>query len=332
MTDHFFPLGFFPTPVHPLKRIGLSFPDYRLFIKRDDQSGLALGGNKTRKLEYLMQDALTRQSGAVITSGAAQSNHCRQTTAACALAGIPCHLVLYDKGQSRMNGNLLIDHLLGAVIHWHDDGHIPESVAGRLTKAGVKPYIIPIGGSNETGCLGYVRAMGELQEQQEQLGFSFDHIVTATSSGGTQAGMILGKQHFGAGAEIIGINIDKTPIFGKPVEEHIHQIACRSAAVFKLRAQVSQDDICVIRDYDHSGYGVLTAAEKNAITRMARDEGILLDPVYTGRAFAALLDLLEKRYFKPGSAVLFWHTGGSPALFGYADQFTADDYKKETNY
>ncbi len=322
MTNSFFRLGFFPTPVHPLKRIGQSFPDYRLFIKRDDQSGLALGGNKTRKLEYLMHHAISFRSGAVITSGAAQSNHCRQTAAACALAGIPCHLVLFDKGQVRMNGNLLIDHLLGAVIHWNDDGHTPESVAAQLAKAGMNPYIIPVGGSNETGCLGYVRAMKELQEQESQTGIQFDYIVTATSSGGTQAGMILGKRLFDLGSEIIGINIDKTPIFGKPVEEHIPDIANRAAADFHLKARVNPEDIRILRDYDKSGYGVLTAEEKITLHKMAREEGILLDPVYTGRAFAALMDLLTKRYFKPGSAVLFWHTGGAPALFGYADQLT----------
>ncbi len=321
MLSDFFPLGFFPTPVHSLKRLTEKFKTVLLYIKRDDHTGLGMGGNKTRKLEYLIYQARVHQCDAVITSGAAQSNHCRQTAAACAMAGLTCHLILYDKGQSRSGGNLLLDRLFGATVHWHDDGHTQDSVAEHLRRDGSKPYIIPVGGSNETGCLGYVRAMEELLAQQSQSGFGFDYIVIPTSSGGTQAGMILGKKLYGLKAQIIGINIDKTHIFGKPAEEHILDISGRAAFKFSLRAEIRPSDIHVNHDYDQSGYGVLTEPEKKAIRMLAHEEGILLDPVYTGRAFAGLLDLMKHRFFEPGTSVLFWHTGGTPALFGYAEQF-----------
>ena len=320
----YYPLGLLPTPLHPLEKLSGLFPDYRLFIKRDDQTGLAMGGNKTRKLEYLIHQALVHNSDTVITSGAAQSNHCRQTAAACAKAGLSCHLVLYDKGQDKISGNLLLDRLFGAKLHWHDDGQTVEYVTDQLRQNGAKPYIIPIGGSNETGCLGYVRAMKELLQQQTETGIRIDHIILPTSSGGTQAGMILGKKIFGIHASIIGINIDKTPIFDKPAEDHILDIAGKAAFKMNLNLTPERRDVTVNRDYDKKGYGILTAAEKSAIRMMAQEEGILLDPVYTGRAFAGLLDMLRLHFFRPGSAILFWHTGGTPALFGYANDFSED--------
>lgn len=320
----YYPLGLLPTPLHPLEKLSGMFPDYCLFIKRDDQTGLAMGGNKTRKLEYLIHQALVHQCDTVITSGAAQSNHCRQTAAACAKAGLSCHLVLHDKGQNKINGNLLLDQLFDATLHWHDDGQTVEYVNDQLRQNGAKPFIIPIGGSNETGCLGYVRAMKELGQQQTETGTSFNYIILPTSSGGTQAGMILGKKMFGIGADIIGINIDKTPIFDKPAEDHILDIAGKAAIKMNMNLTLERRDVNLNRDYDKSGYGILTAFEKSAILLMAREEGILLDPVYSGRAFAGLLDMLRRHVFRPRSSILFWHTGGATALFGYANELSED--------
>lgn len=321
MLNDYYSLGFFPTPVHSLKRLQRLYPDYHFYIKRDDMSGLATGGNKTRKLEYLIAQAMVHRCTAVITSGAAQSNHCRQTAAACAIAGMECHLVLSGKDHHRSNGNFLLNRMLGATIYWREDGHTPESVAGHLRKNGLKPYIIPVGGSNETGCLGYLRAMKELTEQQQDKGLHFDYIVTATSSGGTQAGMLLGKKYFHLPLDIIGINIDKKPIFDKPAKAHIFDIANRAAFEYHLKIQIEPQDIILVCDYDQAGYGVLTNAEKEAINLMAQHEGILLDPVYTGRAFTGLLDLLRRNHFRPGASILFWHTGGTSALFAYAEEF-----------
>jgi 1-aminocyclopropane-1-carboxylate deaminase/D-cysteine desulfhydrase-like pyridoxal-dependent ACC family enzyme len=205
-------LGFFPTPLMKLSRLTERLSGPRLFMKRDDQTGLALGGNKTRKLEFLVGEALAHGCDTLITGGAAQSNHCRQTAAAAAACGLACHLVLGGEAPSVPEGNLLLDQLLGAVTHWTGEfrrgERIPE-IAESLRSAGRKPYVVPYGGSNTTGAAGFVEAVRELADQLSQLGESITHIVFASSSGGTQAGLTVGKSLFGLNCELIGIGIDK---------------------------------------------------------------------------------------------------------------------------
>ncbi len=326
-------LGFFPTPVHKLEQLSQKFP-YELYIKRDDQTGLATGGNKTRKLEYLMSDAVENGANVVVTIGAAESNHCRQTAAAAAKLGLECHLLLREPEPDMYNGNLLLDTLFGAKIHWFkpgDEDIIPMKVIGPLQDCrGKRAYFIPMGGSNDVGLLGYVDAIKELKEQEKQLGFEFDYIVFASSSGGTQAGMILGKKIYNLKAQITGIRIDKKMYKNTSVESHITRIGNNASERFGFGKEITPEDVVLIGGYDEAGYGVVTENEHNTILLMARNEGILLDPVYTGRAFYGMLDLIEKEYFAPGSKILFWHTGGVPALCSYAHKFT--DVKDESEH
>ncbi|MEN8227735.1 MAG: D-cysteine desulfhydrase family protein [Bacteroidota bacterium] len=323
-----FDLGFFPTPLHPLKQLSNAYPDYHLYIKRDDQTGLASGGNKTRKLEYFIQEAIDSGCSTVITAGAQQSNHCRQTAAACATAGLKCHLLLGGTRPDVYNGNLLISYLLGAVIHFAGEnrkGEDIEALQTELELKGNRCSVIPYGGSNLTGVLGYVNAVKELKEQLITHNYNIDYIFFASSSGGTQAGLTLGMDLFDLHAELIPINIDKAETYGVPAEEYILDLIRSGSELLSIRKDYQLDDIAFIRDYDKAGYGVMTEQERSAIFKLAGTEGILLDPVYTARAFCGMLDYLENKKIKPHTNVLFWHTGGFPATFLYADKFMEAD-------
>lgn len=302
----------------------LGGPD--LIIKRDDQTGLALGGNKTRKLEFLVGDALEQGADTLVTAGGVQSNHCRQTAAAAAKAGLKCELILNGKKPELPNGNLLLDELLGAKCHWIERPQraaklkeIPE----QLRAQGRKPYVIGVGGSNGVGATGYVVAMIELMEQLRASGQRVDHIVFGTSSGGTQAGIELGARVTGFTGKVNGLSIDKDDPEHLDYESEVAQIANECAAYIGSDVRLTKADITVVRGYMGEGYGIVGDLEREAIRLMARCEGIILDPVYAGRAFGALVDLIRKKVFKRGETVLFWHTGGEPALFAYAKELIA---------
>lgn len=325
MLNGYFNLGFFPTPIHKLHHLTEQFPGYNLYIKRDDQTGLALGGNKTRKLEYLVRDALDKGCDSLVTIGTAQSNHCRQTAAAANLAGIKCHLLLRGVDPEVIDGNLLLDKLLGATIHWtsHNGREIGiNDLVEELRRKGGNPYPIPVGGSNGVGCLGYVRAIKELRDQLAEHKEHIDFIVFASCSGGTHAGMVLGKHIYSLDSEIVGINIDKKEMGGISLNQHIINVCNKTAPHLNVERYFGEADVHLIKGYDSAGYGVVTPQEINAISLLARTEGILLDPVYTARAFAGLLGCLMKKQFPQGSNVLFWHTGGAPSLFHYANDLT----------
>lgn len=321
--DNKYNLGFFPTPLHPLKQLSKEYPDYNLFIKRDDHTGLASGGNKIRKLEYLIQEAIDHGCNTVITAGAQQSNHCRQTAAACAVAGLKCHLLLGGTNPEVYNGNLLLSYLLGAIIHFAGEnrkGEDIEALKSELELKNNKCSLIPYGGSNLTGALGYVNAVKELKEQLITHNYNIDYIFFASSSGGTQAGLMLGMDLFDLNAELIPISIDKAETYGVPTEEYILDLLNNGSEILNINKDYQLNDIKFVRDYDKAGYGVMTENERSAILKLAKTEGIILDPVYTGRAFNGLLDCLENRRIKTDSDVLFWHTGGLPANFDYADK------------
>jgi L-cysteate sulfo-lyase len=318
-----FLLAQLPTPIERLERLsrGLSGPE--LLIKRDDQTGLALGGNKTRKLEFLVGQALEQGADTLVTAGAAQSNHCRQAAAAAAKAGLKCEVILHGKKPEFQNGNLLLDELLGAKCHWIERSQLPvelRELPEQLRAQGRKPYVIGIGGSNGVGATGYVLAMMELMEQLRPTQHRVDHIVFASSSGGTQAGMVLGARIAGFGGQLHGVSIDKDDRELDSYEEEVAQIANECAQYIRSRLQLTRQNIKVIYGYTGEGYGIVGNLEREAIQLMARCEGIILDPVYTGRAFGALVDLVRKGVFKRGETVLFWHTGGAPALFAYAQE------------
>lgn len=316
-----YPLGFFPTPLMELPRLAKKLGGPRIFMKRDDQSGLALGGNKTRKLEFLVGEAMTQGCDTLITGGAAQSNHCRQTAAAAAACGLSCHLALGGEAPSVPEGNLLLDELCGAVIHWTGDlrkgEKIPE-IAASLGSTGRKPYVVPYAGSNPTGAAGFVEAARELAQQFSQWGESITHIVFASSSGGTQAGLTVGRSLFDLDCQLIGIGIDKGAAGGVPFAEHVARLANATAERLGVAFRFSAADVGVREDYVGQGYGVVGELERRAIRTVAQMEGILLDPVYTGRAMGGLFDLIERGELSQEHSVLFWHTGGTPALFPYA--------------
>jgi D-cysteine desulfhydrase family pyridoxal phosphate-dependent enzyme len=316
-----FPLAQLPTPIEELRTLSRELGGPELLIKRDDQTGLALGGNKARKLEFLVGQALEQGADTLVTAGGAQSNHCRQTAAAAAKAGLRCELILNGKKPDLPNGNLLLNELLGAHAHWIERAQraatlkqLPE----QLRAQGRKPYVIPVGGSNGVGATGYVVAMLELAEQLRASKQRVDHIVFGSSSGGTQAGMVVGAKAAGLRCKLHGVGIDKDDWDDSPYEEELAAIANETAEYIGFDARFTAKDFTVVYGYVGGGYGVVGDLEREAIRLAASREGIILDPVYSGRAFGALIDLIRKKIFQRGETVLFWHTGGAPALFAYS--------------
>ena len=314
-----------PTPIEELPRLSAALGGPRILIKRDDQTGLAFGGNKTRKLEFLVAEAQEQGAKMMISAGAIQSNHCRQTAAAAAKFGLECTLVLTGEMPKQPSANILLDQLFGAhiinVLDRKDRDRILQETFDKATAEGKKPYLVPYGGSSPTGALGYAFAMEELMGQLANRRNPSsprtrvsepDWIIFGTSSGGTHAGLILGQRVFGFKGKVLGISIDE------PVEwlqKNVSALASSASERLGKRILFAPAEVLANADYCAAGYGVLTDAEREAVKLFARHEGLLLDPVYTGRAAAGLIDLIRKRFFKKEETVLFWHTGGQPALF-----------------
>lgn len=315
-------LAFLPTPIHKLNNVNNTIQTQQIFIKRDDLTGLALGGNKTRKLEYLLGDAVTHNIDTIVTAGAIQSNHCRQTAAAAARLGLRCELLLNGSEAKTAEGNVLLDKLFGAHIHWSGNESGPKNLkelAEQVCAAGHTPYIIPYGGSNEYGVLGYINAMIEFMEQQKSLSNPISHIFLASCSGATQVGLVIGAKLTGFTGKIIGISVDYDKSQrGEYVQLHT-ELANQTIKKFGIDVLVTAEDFLINFDYAH-GYGKVGNLERNAINIAAQQEGILLDPVYSGRAFGAMLDMIENGQISKNSTILFWHTGGTPALFPYATE------------
>ena len=314
------PIAHLPTPLEEMPRLSEALGGPRLFVKRDDQTGLATGGNKARKLEFLVADALEKGADTIITAGAVQSNHARQTAAAAARCGLRSCLVLSGQSPDRWTGNLLLDELLGADIRWageRDRAQMMEEVAEEMTRLGRHPYIIPVGGSNPVGSAGYVAAMEELMGQLEVRDLQVDRVVFPTGSGGTQAGLMVGAKALGFAGRIEGISVSPTQDVLRP---KLEELAADTAAFLGLDLSFASEDFIVHDDYLGEGYGKMGPPEREAIRLAARTEGLLVDPVYTGRALAGLIDLIRRGVVGPDETVLFWHTGGTPALFAYADE------------
>jgi len=323
MLDNKFNLGFFPTPLQELRKLSKKYPDYNIFIKRDDNTGLASGGNKTRKLEYLIKQAIDEDCDTIITAGAQQSNHCRQTAAACSIAGLECHLLLGGKKPKVYDGNLLLSSILGADIYFTGENRKGEdnyTLKNKLEKKGNKCYVIPYGGSDLIGAMGFVNAIKELKEQLMEQKLKIDYIFFASSSGGTQAGLTLGKEIYQLNFELIPISIDKDETNGLSLEKVVFNIVKEGLQKLRIKKKIQLSEIQLYRDYDKDGYGVVTNNEINAINELAKNEGVLLDPVYTARAFYGMLDFLKEKKIPANSNVLFWHTGGLPAIFKYANE------------
>jgi L-cysteate sulfo-lyase len=312
-------LGYFPTPLDELPRLSRVLGGPRLLVKRDDQTGLATGGNKTRKLEFSVGEALRRGADTLVTMGGVQSNHVRQTAAAAAIHGLRCVVVLRGSSPSQVTGNLLLDHLLGAQVVFSGERtreEVASSIVAEQQAAGRRPYLIPVGASDEFGAPGFVAAMEELDAQLKERSLHVDRIVLASSSYGTQAGLCVGAKALGSTVQIAAIAIDSRR---DELQAGVADLASRTARRLGIEASVSPSEVVAYDGYLGGGYAVMGEPEREAIQLAARSEGLLLDPVYTGRAMAGLIDLVRKGELGKRETILFWHTGGSAALYAYAD-------------
>ncbi|MCP4363285.1 MAG: D-cysteine desulfhydrase family protein [Chloroflexi bacterium] len=320
--------GRYPTPLEPLPRLTQKLAGPQLWIKRDDEIGPGLGGNKGRKLEFIMAEALRLGKRKVVTFGGLQSNHARMTAAACNPLGLEAHLFFFEKRPSTLQGNLLLNQLLGARLHFipfggGGDASLTLAQTNRLVKllstllVGPRAYFMPVGGHSVTGCLGYVAAALELHEQVTELGLDVEkvRVVTAVGTGGTLAGLMAGLRLINSPMRLLGLDIGK---LWKAFPTAVAKLAAELCAVLGEPMQFNPEDVPMIEHvYAGPGYSVLTEATAEAIKILAQSEGILLDPVYTGKAFAGLLDLIQQGTFAADEQLVFLHTGGFPGLWAY---------------
>ena len=311
-----------PTPLEPLKRLSEFLDGPEIWIKRDDCTGLASGGNKTRKLEFLVGEAIEQGADTLVTQGAVQSNHARQTAAAAAKFGLKCHILLERRVQGTMvsyeqTGNVLLNQLFGASIEYRETGidmnAEGENICCELKKKGHKPYFIPGGGSNPIGALGYVKCALELTEQINNLSLSFETLIHATGSTGTQAGLVAGLEGLNSKIPVLGISVRQ------PENKQVDAVwELVKKTVDKLNIpEIPRERILVDDRYVGDGYGIPNEGTLEAINLLAQKESILLDPVYSGKGMAGLIGMIRKGDFMKGQKILFLHTGGSVALFAY---------------
>lgn len=323
-------LGHWPTPLEPMdrlrKHLGAQCP--KLYVKRDDCTGLATGGNKTRKLEFLMGEAHAEGAQVVITFGAVQSNHARQTAAAAAKLGLECDLILLDMVHGRgpayaASGNVLLDRLLGARIHLASPTAAQVTLQALLSKheaAGRKAYVVPLGGSNATGALGYVAAYRELGQQCADHNITVSAILHAVSSGGTQAGLVAGAAFYDHRTRILGVNVSRPQ--GAEMAENVREIARETLERLEGVPPGLDRRVEIVDGFVGEGYGVPSDAMREALTLAAHYEGLILDPVYSGKAFAALLSMVRSERFSAEETVVFLHTGGNAVLPAYLGELT----------
>ena len=323
-------LAHLPTPLELMPRLSKALGGPNIYIKRDDCTGLATGGNKTRKLEFSMGEAVSMGADTIVTVGAVQSNHVRQTAAAACKLGMRCEGLFERRVQDasddyKNSGNVFLDRLYGANIREYEKGTNLESemqlVTEEIREAGGQPYIIPGGASNVVGALGYVNCAMELLAQANERRLVIDHIVHATGSAGTQAGLLAGLKATHANIPLlgIGVNVDR-----ETQEKRVYDLVLETADAIGASGVVNRDDVIANCDYVGEGYGVPTPAMNKAVLMLARLEGILADPVYSGKGLAGMFDLVDKGYFGAAKNIVFLHTGGSAALFAYRDQLVLD--------
>jgi L-cysteate sulfo-lyase len=318
-----------PTPLEPMPNLTKLLGGPSLYVKRDDCTGLATGGNKTRKLEFLIGDALRQGADTLITHGAVQSNHVRQTAAAACRYGLACKGLLERRvpGQGaayEASGNALLDRLFGARLRFvaaaTDMDAACAGVAEEVRARGGRPYYIPGGGSNPVGALGYVNAALELLQQANDQGLRIDCVVLGTGSTGTQAGLVCGLEGTNSGIDVLGISVRRPKA---PQEEAVHETAAATAEHLGIGGAIARARVTANGDYVGPGYGIPSGQTIEAIRLAAEREGLLLDPVYTGKAMAGLIDLCRRGFFTRDQNVVFLHTGGSAALFAYEAEFAA---------
>ena len=319
-------LAHLPTPLEHLPRLSEHLGGPQIWVKRDDCTGLGTGGNKTRKLEFLVADAIEQKADVIITQGAVQSNHARQTAAAACKVGMDCELIFERRVEDadeayKTSGNVLLDRIFGANIREVDKGSdmdaAMESLAEELRAEGRNPYIVPGGGSNTIGALGYVDCALEFMAQANQAGVVIDHVVHATGSAGTQAGLAVGLKMTNSGIPLLGIGVNAPK---DAQEEKVWKLAQETAEYVGAPGCVQREDIIANCDYVGPGYGVPTQEMNDAVLLLARLEGLLFDPVYSGKGLAGLIDLVKKGHFGDDGNIVFVHTGGVAGLFGYSAQ------------
>jgi 1-aminocyclopropane-1-carboxylate deaminase len=327
-----YPLTFGPTPIEPLRRLGQHLGGrVELYAKREDcNSGLAFGGNKLRKLEYIVPDALASNADTLVSIGGVQSNHTRQVAAVAAKLGMKCRLVqeswvphedaVYDRV-----GNIMLSRIMGADVRLVDEGfdigirQSWEAAIEEVKASGGKPYAIPAGASvHPLGGLGYVGFAEEVRAQEHELGFAFDYVVVCSVTGSTQAGMVVGFAADGRARRVIGIDASAAPA---RTRAQILNIARDTARLVELGQEIASDDVVLLEDYAYPVYGVPSDETKAAIRLCARLEGMLTDPVYEGKSMQGLIDLVQQGFFPAGAKVLYAHLGGAPALNGYGYAF-----------
>ena len=314
-------LAFLPTPLHRLKHLGDSIGLDELWIKRDDLTGHSFGGNKTRKMEFVLGDARAIKADTIVTVGGLQSNHCRQTAVACAKAGFRCILLLAGEEPETYTGNLLLSSMLGAEIKFFPDDHLLtmhsrlDEVLETLKDFGLNPYAVPAGATMPVGVISYAVAMEELYFQTQNEGFTPKKIIVATGTAGTLAGLIVGAQMLDLDVDIIGVSVlhDAEEATLK-VKNQISRIIDKYPEVDDFTPNIHIDDTFL-----EPGYGIMTEGVRTAIDTFAKMDGIFLDPVYTGKAGLALMRLALNGDIKSDAHTIFWHTGGSPALFAYEE-------------
>ncbi len=317
-----------PTPLEPLSNLTKLLGGPNLYIKRDDCTGLATGGNKTRKLEFLIADALDKKADTVVTHGAVQSNHVRQTAAAACRYGLKCKALLERRvegygDQYDSTGNVMFGRMFGAELSYVDAGTDMDEacadLARKIEASGGKPYLIPGGGSNTVGALGYVNGAMELLQQANDQSLRIDCVVAGTGSTGTQTGLVTGFEGTNSGIDVLGICVRRPK---EPQEEAVHQLVSATADKLGIKGGIDKSRVMANGDYVGDGYGYPTEGTIEAINLLARHEGILLDPVYSGKAMAGLIDLVRQGTFSKTDNIVFIHTGGSMALFGYEQHWT----------
>ena len=312
-------LATLPTPLEEAVGLTKRLGGPKILFKRDDNNGFALGGNKARKLEFLIADAIEKGADTIITTGGLQSNHARLTAAAARRYGMRPILVLRGDPKAEYDGNLLLDYLLGAEIKTipHDARDvmpIMEDIAEEVRDGGGEPYMIPTGGSNPIGAIAYSNAMLEITSQAVQMCAKVDHVVFSSGSGGTQGGLLFGAKSLNFQGRLLGISDGASR---DPLVHRVAEIANGCARLIDSHVSVSLKDVDFLDQYAGKGYGVLQKEVVDAIRTVAESEGILLDPVYTGKAMWGLIDLVHQGYFDKDETVVFIHTGGTPALFAY---------------
>lgn len=324
------PLAHLPTPLEHLPRLSDALGGPQIFVKRDDCTGLATGGNKTRKLEFSMGEALQNGADTIITVGAVQSNHVRQTAAAACKLGLKCEVLLEHRVADpselyRNSGNVLLDRIFGANLREYAKGTdfdaAMAAVAEEVTSAGGTPYLIPGGASNPVGALGYVGCGLELLWQFKEQKLQVDHIVTATGSAGTHAGLAVGIRGGGSDLPILGIGVNAPQ---DAQEKRVYKLACETADLVGAPGVVSRGDIIADCNYIGAGYGEPTDSMNEAVLMLARFEGLLFDPVYSGKALAGMIDYIRQGRFSTTDTIVFLHTGGAAGLFAYADTLNLD--------